>query len=80
MGQFRYISGHEDVVDQVCAGLEVLSTHQMGRHKTAAVRGSGVKLQDAPQGRCRCVPHEPSERVCGPVRTWGTPSEEGHQC
>ena len=47
VGQFRYISGHEDVVDQVCAGLEVLSTHQMGRHKTAAVRGSGVKLQDA---------------------------------
>lgn len=26
VGQFRYISGHEDVVDQVCAGLEVLST------------------------------------------------------
>ena len=45
--QFRYISGREDVVDQVCRGLEVLSTHQMGRHKTAAVRGSGVKLAEA---------------------------------
>ena len=47
--QFRYISGREDVVDQVCRGLEVLSTHQMGRHKTAAVRGGGVKLQAALQ-------------------------------
>ena len=45
--QFRYISGREDVVDQVCRGLEVLSTHQMGRHKTVAVRGSGVKLAEA---------------------------------
>lgn len=45
--QFRYVSGREDVVDAVTAGLEVLSTHQMGRHKTAAVRGSGVKLQAA---------------------------------
>ena len=47
--QFRYISGREDEVDRVCAGLEVLSTHQMGRHKTAAVRGSGVKLNAARQ-------------------------------
>lgn len=47
--QFRYISGREDVVEQVCQGLEVLSTHQMGRHKTVAVRGGGVKLQNALQ-------------------------------
>lgn len=47
--QFRYVSGREDVVDQVCRGLEVLSVHQMGRHKTAAVRGGGVKLQAALQ-------------------------------
>lgn len=45
--QFRYISGREDEVDRVCTGLEVLSVHQMGRHKTAAVRGSGVKLEEA---------------------------------
>ena len=45
--QFRYISGHEEVVDEVCRGLEVLSTHQMGRHKTCAVRGEGVKLDAA---------------------------------
>ena len=45
--QFRYVSGREDVVDEVCRGLEVLSTHQMGRHKTAAVRGGGVKLDAA---------------------------------
>ena len=45
--QFRYVSGREDVVDEVCRGVEVLSTHQMGRHKTAAVRGGGVKLDAA---------------------------------
>ena len=37
----------EDEVDRVCAGLEILAVHQMGRHKTVAVRGSGVKLEDA---------------------------------
>ena len=42
--QFRYISCRDDVVDQACAGLEVLSVHQMGRHKTAAVRGDPEKL------------------------------------
>lgn len=45
--QFRYITGREDVVDQACRGLEVLSVQTMGRHKTAAVRGSGVKLEAA---------------------------------
>jgi len=45
--QFSYVSGREDVVDQVCQGLEVLTTHQMGRHKTCAVRGGGVKLAQA---------------------------------
>ena len=43
--QFRYVSGREDEVDMACAGLEVLSVHQMGRHKTAAVRGGGAQLQ-----------------------------------
>lgn len=47
VGQFRYVSGREDVVDQVCNGLEVLSVHQMGRHKTATVRGDAVKLEGA---------------------------------
>jgi len=42
--QFRYVSGREDVVDEVTNGLEVLSVHQMGRHKTVAVRGDAVKL------------------------------------
>jgi len=45
--QFRYISGREDVVDAVCNGLEVLSTHQMSRHKTVAVRGDRIKLAEA---------------------------------
>lgn len=45
--QFRYISGREDVVDAACNGLGVLSTHQMGRHKTAAVRGSAAQLAQA---------------------------------
>ena len=43
--QFRYISGRDAVVDQVCAGLEVLAVHQMGRHKTASVRGSAAQLR-----------------------------------
>ena len=54
--QFRYISGREDEVDRVCAGLEVLSVHQMGRHKTAAVRGSGVKLEQAHQADVDIAP------------------------
>ena len=45
--QFHYVSGHEDVVDAACQGLQVLSTHQMGRHKTCAVRGDRVKLTNA---------------------------------
>lgn len=47
LDQFRYISGREDVVDEVCRGIEILSTQQMGRHKTCAVRGEGVKLDAA---------------------------------
>ncbi len=47
--QFRFVSGHEDEVDRVCNGLQVLSTHQMGRHKTVGVRGTGVKLEEAQQ-------------------------------
>jgi len=43
VSQFRYVSGREDVVDQVCRGLEVLSTQQMGRHKTVAVRGGDIR-------------------------------------
>ena len=54
--QFRYISGREDEVDRVCNGLEVLYVHQMGRHKTAAVRGSGVKLEQARQADVDIVP------------------------
>ena len=42
--QFRYVSGRDDVVDRVTNGLEVLTTHQMGRHKTVGVRGDMVKL------------------------------------
>ena len=45
--QFHYISGREDQVDLACRGLEVLQTHQLGRHKTAAVWGGGVKLEAA---------------------------------
>ncbi len=47
ISQFHYVSGREDVVDEVTRGLQVISTQQMGRHKTVAVRGEGVKLQDA---------------------------------
>ena len=60
--QFRYISGREDVVDQACAGLEVLSVQQMGRHKTAAVRGATPSSVRSGRPMWMC-PHEPSERV-----------------
>ena len=43
--QFRYITGLSDTVDEVTRGLEVLSTQQMGRRKTVAVRGDRVKLE-----------------------------------
>ena len=42
--QFRYVSGREDEVDRVCAGVEVLSQRTVGRHTTAAVRGNPEKL------------------------------------
>ena len=45
--QFHYISGHEDVVDEVTRGMDVLTCHQMGRHKTVAVRGDMGKLDAA---------------------------------
>ncbi len=47
VAQFHYVSGREDVVDQAVRGLEVLTTHQMGRHKTVGVRGEPVKLEEA---------------------------------
>ena len=37
--QFRYVQGRDDVVDQAVRGLRVLGSQQIGRHKTAAVRG-----------------------------------------
>ena len=43
-------------MDQVCNGLQVLSTHQMGRHKTAAVRGDMVKLEAAREGDVDIAP------------------------
>lgn len=47
IAQFHYVSGHEDTVRQVCNGLEILSTQQIGRQLVCAVRGDGVKLQEA---------------------------------
>ena len=39
IAQFAYVSGRADQVDRASRGLQVLSTHQMGLHKTVAVRG-----------------------------------------
>ena len=41
---------------RVCTGLEVLSTHQMGRHKTVAVRGDVVKLESAQEADVDIAP------------------------
>ena len=56
IAQFHYVSGREDVVDEVTRGLQVLSTHQLGRQKTVAVRGEGVKLAQAQQADVDVVP------------------------
>ena len=42
--QFRYVSGSEEAVAQATAGMEVLSVHQVGRHRTAAVRCRGKQV------------------------------------
>ena len=47
VNQFRYVSGREDQVKQACQGLELLSTNQMGRHTTWAVRGDVKRLDQA---------------------------------
>ncbi|MCI8537065.1 MAG: ABC transporter ATP-binding protein [Oscillospiraceae bacterium] len=36
--QFHYISGRDEEVDRACAGLNVLVTETMGRHKAVTVR------------------------------------------
>src|SRR5699024_9012423 len=47
VAQFAYLTGREDEVDLACRGLQVLSTQQMGRRKTCAVRGEPVALSAA---------------------------------
>ena len=54
--QFRYISGHSDEVDRACNGLDVLSVHQMGRHKTAAVRGGAAQFSAAEEADVDVAP------------------------
>ena len=54
--QFRYISGHEEKVDALCGNLEILSTQQMGRHKTCAVRDRQAKWQNFTQSDVDVVP------------------------
>ena len=44
IGQFRYVSGRDDVVEEACRGVQVLSRQRLGRHVTAAVRGSAAQL------------------------------------
>ena len=56
VSQFHYVSGREDVVDQVTRGLNVLSTQQLGRQKTVAVRGDPGKLQSAREADVDVVP------------------------
>ncbi len=47
IAQFHTVSGREDVVDEATRGLQILTSEQMGRHKSVVVRGEGVKLSDA---------------------------------
>ena len=56
VSQFHYVSGRADVVDEVTRGLNVLSTQQMGRQKTVAVRGEPGKLQGAREADVDVLP------------------------
>ena len=56
ISQFHYVSGRGDVVDEVTRGLNVLSTQQMGRQKTVAVRGDPGKLQPAREADVDVLP------------------------
>lgn len=47
--QFRAVSGHTDVVDRVCMGVEVLTSQSLGLHKTNIVRSSPEKLRKLEQ-------------------------------
>ena len=42
--QFRAVSGHAEVVDRACMGVEVLSSQSLGLHKSCVVRSSPEKL------------------------------------
>lgn len=42
--QFRYLSGREDVIEELIQGRTVLSDQHLGRRRTVAVRGSGAEL------------------------------------
>lgn len=47
LAQFCGISGHEDTVDEVTRGMEVLSEQVLGRHKMVTVRADAAKLAAA---------------------------------
>ena len=44
LAQFRAVSGHAEVVDQACMGVEVLTAQSLGLHKSVVVRSSPGKL------------------------------------
>lgn len=44
LAQFRAVSGHAEVVDQACMGVEVLTAQSLGLHKSVVVRSSPEKL------------------------------------
>ncbi len=52
IAQFHTVSGREDVVEEVTRGMTVLSTQQLGRHRSVVVRGEEAKLAAA---RCADV-------------------------
>ncbi len=43
--QFRSVSGHADVVDRACTGVEVLTSQSLGLHKSCVVRAHPEKLE-----------------------------------
>lgn len=49
--QFCLMSGREDQVDAASAGLQILQTEIIGRHKAVVVRASAAQLAEAVKGR-----------------------------
>lgn len=47
VGQFWFVSGHAEQVEQACGGMQVLQTQMVGRHAVHSVRATAEQLAKA---------------------------------